>query len=302
MGALRQWPWAGSARCGGTRRKSEEVSRKMPGVSPERLAEVFVEVADTLVDDFDLIEFLQMLSAHTSDLVEARAAGLLLADQDDRLQLMAASDERAQMIELFQVQRTRVPARTASPRAGRSSAPISGTPRPLAAVRAPCGRRRLPVGARLPAAAAAEGDRGAQPLRHHRRGDAGGSDGRIVQALADVATIGLLQQRAIHERELLSQQLQTALTSRITIEQAKGALAQIHGLTPDEAFTVLRAYCRSHNRRLGDVAAAVVHDPTSVADLTAPGMDLRRATRPLTAQPPAAGAMFWLCRNRLPGS
>jgi GAF domain-containing protein len=73
-------------------------------VSPERLAEVFVEVADTLVDQFDLIEFLQMVATQTSDLVDAKAAGLLLADADGQLRLMAASDEQAQMLELFQVQ------------------------------------------------------------------------------------------------------------------------------------------------------------------------------------------------------
>ena len=91
-----------------------------------------------------------------------------------------------------------------------------------------------------------------------------------MQALADVATIGLLQQRAIRESEVLSQQLQAALTSRVTIEQAKGALARIHHLTPDEAFDLLRAYCRAHHRRLADVASAVVHDPSSVPDLTVP--------------------------------
>ena len=73
-------------------------------IATDRLAEVFVEVADTLVDEFDLIEFLQRLATHTSDLFDARAAGLLLADHRGRLQLMAASDERSEMLELFQVQ------------------------------------------------------------------------------------------------------------------------------------------------------------------------------------------------------
>ena len=76
----------------------------MSTVPAERVAEVFVEVADTLVDEFDLIEFLQMVTAHTSELVGAAAAGLLLDDQQGRLQLMAASDERAKMLELFQIQ------------------------------------------------------------------------------------------------------------------------------------------------------------------------------------------------------
>ena len=72
--------------------------------SAARLSEVFVEIADTLVGEFDLIEFLQMVTAHTSDLVDARAAGLMLADDQGRLQLMAASDEHTEMLELFQIQ------------------------------------------------------------------------------------------------------------------------------------------------------------------------------------------------------
>jgi len=73
----------------------------MTMVPADRLAEVLVEVADTLVDEFDLIEFLHMVTAHTSELVQAESAGLLLADHHGRLQLMAASDERAEMLELY---------------------------------------------------------------------------------------------------------------------------------------------------------------------------------------------------------
>ncbi|MDQ3105415.1 MAG: transcriptional regulator, partial [Actinomycetota bacterium] len=73
-------------------------------IPAERLADVFVQVADTLVDEFDLIEFLQMLTGRTAELVDAAAAGLLLADEQNNLQFMAASDEGAKMLELFQVQ------------------------------------------------------------------------------------------------------------------------------------------------------------------------------------------------------
>src|SRR4051812_12845057 len=73
-------------------------------IAPERLADVFVEAADTLVDHFDLIEFLQTLATRTPELIDASAAGLLLADPKGRLQVMAASDERTQLLELFQIQ------------------------------------------------------------------------------------------------------------------------------------------------------------------------------------------------------
>ncbi len=91
---------------------------------------------------------------------------------------------------------------------------------------------------------------------------------RIVQALADIATIGLLQERAIRRGELVTEQLQGALNSRVSIEQAKGALAQIHGISPDEAFELMRSYSRSQRRHLSDVAALVTGDPSGVPGLT----------------------------------
>ena len=91
----------------------------------------------------------------------------------------------------------------------------------------------------------------------------------IVQALADVATIGLLQERAVHRGEVLTEQLQSALNSRIIIEQAKGAIAQIYTVTIDQAFQLLRGYSRRHHLRIGNVARALVTDPASIPDLTA---------------------------------
>ena len=76
--------------------------------------------------------------------------------------------------------------------------------------------------------------------------------------MADVATIGLLQERAIAARELLATQLQTALDSRIQLEQAKGMLAERRGLPMDEAFQLIRGYARSHNRRLSEIAARII--------------------------------------------
>jgi GAF domain-containing protein len=80
----------------------------------------------------------------------------------------------------------------------------------------------------------------------------------IAQALADVATIGLLQHRAIARRETLAEQLQGALNSRLAIEQAKGRLAERGGLEIDAAFTALRDYCRRGNLLLTETARAIV--------------------------------------------
>ena len=96
-------------------------------------------------------------------------------------------------------------------------------------------------------------------------GDIGATDVQIVQALADVAAISLLQHRTIGRSEALTEQLQGALNSRIVIEQAKGAVAQAYDITVDAAFTRLRAYARSNNRRLSDVAHLAVTDLGSLA-------------------------------------
>ena len=217
----------------------------MATVSKERLAEVFVEVADTLVGDFDLVEFLQMVTSYTSDLADARAAGLLLAGPQGRLQLMAASDERAQMVELFQVQAHEGPCQDCY----RTGKPVVNADLGAAADRWP----------RFAPRAAAAGYRsvhafplklrdqviGALNLFGTEVGDIDPADVRVVQSLADVATIGILQERAIRNSEMLTEQLQGALNSRVVIEQAKGMLAQIHGVTPDQGFERLRSYCRS---------------------------------------------------------
>jgi len=80
----------------------------------------------------------------------------------------------------------------------------------------------------------------------------------IARAMAQVATIALIQERAIRERSLLAGQLQAALRSRIVIEQAKGMLAEHLSTTIDEAFQLLNKYARDHNRRLTEVARDVV--------------------------------------------
>ena len=87
---------------------------------------------------------------------------------------------------------------------------------------------------------------------------------QVVQALTDVAAIGLLQERTIRRGEVLTEQLQGALNSRIVIEQAKGAIAQAHGLSVDEAFTVLRALARRTNRKLTDAAQDMLAVPTKL--------------------------------------
>jgi GAF domain-containing protein len=240
----------------------------MTTVSAERLAKVFVEVADTLVDEFDLIEFLHMLADRVAGLIGASSVGLLLADQRGRLQFMAASKESVRLLELFQIQNDEGPCLDAF----RTGQPLVNADLRTAAGRWPHFAPR----------ATADGFRSvhAFPLRLRTEvigalnvfGDDAGielddADVQIVQALADIAAIGLLQERAIRRGEVLTEQLQSALNTRVVIEQAKGAVAQARGVSVDEAFTTIRNYARSNNRRLSDVAQAVVTDPGTMAAL-----------------------------------
>ncbi|MGH3678958.1 MAG: GAF and ANTAR domain-containing protein [Natronosporangium sp.] len=241
----------------------------MSTVSADRLAKIFVEVADTLVDEFDLIEFLHLLVDRTAGLVQASAVGLLLADQRGNLEFIAGSDENVKLLELFQLQNQEGPCLDAF----RTARPVINADLRAAGARWP----------RFAPRATAAGFRSvhAFPLRLRSEvigalnlfgADVGAldeADVQIVQAVADVATIGLLQERTIRRSEVLTEQLQGALNSRIVIEQAKGVLAQTLGVSVDEAFTRMRGYARAANRRLSDVAHTVVTDPTSIPELAA---------------------------------
>jgi GAF domain-containing protein len=222
-----------------------------------QLADVFVEMADTLVDDFDVIDFLHVLTERCVQLLGVSAAGLLLTDGQDTLQVVAASSERTRLLELFQLQTDQGPCVDCF----RTGQPVSVAD--------------LPSAGRWPRFTAAAADVGfaavhALPMRLRTEiigalnffdTDPGALDAgklRVGQALADVATIGLLQHRAISQRDALTEQLQTALNSRVLIEQAKGIVAERLHLDMAEAFVLLRGTARSHNRRLSDLAQAIV--------------------------------------------
>jgi GAF domain-containing protein len=241
----------------------------MTTVSEQRLAEIFVEVADTLVAEFDLIEFLQMLADRAASLVVDTTVGLLLADQRGGLQFMAASDESTKLLELFQLQWQDGPCLDAF----HNAAPVVNADLRTAGDRWP----------RFAPYANAAGFRSVHAFPLRLRQDVIGAMGifgtqdaafddadvQIIQAMADVAAIGLLQERAIRRGELLTEQLQGALNSRIIIEQAKGAVAQAFRISVDEAFELLRAHARRNHLRLGEVARLAVTDLRALGDLTA---------------------------------
>jgi GAF domain-containing protein len=233
----------------------------------ERLAKTLVHLADSLVDDFDVLDLTVLLSERCVELLDASAAGLLLVNARGALNLMAATSEATEVVELFQIQNDEGPCRDCI----HTGAPVNVADLAGEAERWP---RFAPV-------ALEAGFRAAHAVPMRLRADVLGalnlfraepvmlerSDLTIAQAFADIATIALLQNRAIHESQLVADQLEEALNSRILIEQTKGILAQSAGIGMDEAFTRLRRFARSGQRHLTDVAQEIVDGTLRPADV-----------------------------------
>ena len=233
----------------------------------ELLARTFVDVADTLVADFDVVDFLTMLTMRTVELFELSEAGLLLADPVGGVNVAASSSHRMELLELFEIQQDEGPCldcyRTGQPvRCPDLNAAVGRWPRfaPEAVAHGYGSVYALPMRLRTQVI-------GSLNLLREVPGELDASDLVVAQALADVATIGILQQRAASEQRLLAEQLQYALDSRVTIEQAKGVIAEYARLDMDAAFSALRLYARNKNERLVDVAHAVAARSLAAADI-----------------------------------
>jgi GAF domain-containing protein len=225
------------------------------GMSREhRITQVFIELADTLVDEFDVVDFLRTLAEVSVELLDVDAAGLMLADEDGVLRVMASSDDQVELLELFELQQDEGPC----PECFRTGAPV---------VNVDLGRWP-----EFAAAAAAGGYASAHAVPLRLRGHVigalnlfrttteplGADDIALGQALSDIATIGLLHERQLRGQQVLAEQLQHALNSRILIEQAKGMLAERAGLSPADAFTAMRSYARGTGQGLSVVAQGVL--------------------------------------------
>jgi transcriptional regulator with GAF, ATPase, and Fis domain len=238
------------------------------------LAQAFVSLADTLVDDYDVIELLTRLIDHSVELLAADAGGIMLADPHGLLRVVATSNEDARLIELLQLQNDEGPCLDCF----RSAAPVHVDDLSQAADRWPMfvaaamGRPVFQAVHAVPLRL--RGDAiGTLNLWQHRPRSLPEPELALGQALADVATIAILQERAIRRGEVINEQLQSALTSRVIIEQAKGLLAQHGQLRMDQAFDLMRGYARSHSTRLAEVARGLVErtlDPDSVTAVNPP--------------------------------
>jgi transcriptional regulator with GAF, ATPase, and Fis domain len=227
-------------------------------MSEQQLAAAFVELADTLVDDFDVVDFLHRVTVRCAEVLGVSAAGVLLTDQRGALRVVAASTEKTRLLELLQSQTDQGPC----PECFHTGRPVAVADLSAAACRWPrfvaeAGQSGFASVHALPMRLRSNVI-GALNLFGARPGALAEDTLRLGQAMADVATIGLLQARAIHDRQIVAEQLQTALNSRILIEQAKGVIAERRRLDMDASFTLLRATARTNNRRLSELARAVV--------------------------------------------
>ncbi len=234
-----------------------------------RLNAAFVTVADTLTADYDVVDLLHTLVTECTEILAAQAGGLMLADSSGRLQVVASTSERADLVEVMQL------AAGAGPCVDCFT---SGT-----VVSVPDIQASTEDWPAFRLAAAQQGFKSVHATPMRLRSDVIGTmnlfstavgslkrrDAALAQALADVATIGILQERVSAQSQVVTEQLQRALDSRILIEQAKGVLSQSAGFSMDEAFVVLRAHARNHNLTLRAVAEGVANRTLDVVPTVA---------------------------------
>ncbi|QGN33505.1 GAF and ANTAR domain-containing protein [Microlunatus sp. Gsoil 973] len=236
-----------------------------------RLGQLFVRLADNLAEDFDIVDLLHDLVISCVDLFDVSAAGLMLVDGGDQLRVLAASSETTRLLELFELENQQGPCLECF----RSGVPVVST-------------STADQQSRWPVIAPQLKSRGSSrvyafPLRLREQiigvldlfgspGSAlGAAEPPIVQSLADVATISLLQHQASEACARLATQLQTALTSRIPVEQAKGVIAQFASVDMDRAFTALRGYARRNQQSLTAVATDIAAGRLGPGTVTSSG-------------------------------
>lgn len=222
------------------------------------LARTLVELADTLVANFDVVDLLTLLADRCVEMLDVGAAGLMLVAPEGDLRVVASSSETMRLLELFELQAQEGPCLDCF----RTGEPV-GSP-DLAVSQA--------VWPRFSPEAIAGGFRSVQAIPLRLRGTVIGAlnlfgpelgamptaDIHAAQALADVATIAVLQHRAAFDAQTVNDQLSAALNTRVVIEQAKGMVSEGRRVTMEEAFAMLRSHSRNSNVRLVDVARAII--------------------------------------------
>jgi len=236
----------------------------MPDTREGLLVRTFVNLADSLVSDFDVLELLQTLVDQATLLFDASAAGIIIGPDDRHLEVVASTSELSRLVGLMQLEAGEGPC---------VEAVTTGEVVSVASV--------AEIGERWPAFAALAEGAGylsvhAIPLRlrgevigslnlfREREGALNEADATAAQALADVATISVLQERTIRDSTVVRDQLRHALDSRVLIEQAKGVIAHTHGVDMDEAFRLIRREARNTSTAMPAVAAGIVEGRVTI--------------------------------------
>jgi GAF domain-containing protein len=222
------------------------------------IVKTLVDIADNLVDDFDVVDLLTELTDRCVNVLGISAAGVMLAWPPDELRLVASSSETMQVVELFELQANEGPCLDAfrtGERVGHETLREGSEPWPeFSRVALAAGFRSvsaLPLRLR-------ESTIGALNLFSVEELPMTESDAMVARGFADLATISIIQHGASNEAQRLNEQLSGALASRVVIEQAKGVIAERAGIEIAEAFSRLRSYARSHSLLLADVAQAAI--------------------------------------------
>ena len=230
----------------------------MSAARERSVSAAFVAIANSLAEDYDAVDLFTGLTTHCADLLDVASAALLLADERGVLHVMAASSDATRDLETFQLQRQEGPCLDCHHDGSAILVPDLATE-----------RARWPVF--VPAAIAAGfGAVHAVPMRLRdvvlgtlglfstRPGVLNAEDVDLAQALAHVASVALVADKALSDKAAINEQLQRALQSRVILEQAKGVLAERGGLEMAEAFAVLRRHARDHNQKLSELAHSLV--------------------------------------------
>jgi GAF domain-containing protein len=241
----------------------------------QELLKAFIEFADTIVDEYDVVEFLHRLAVRCVDLVDASEAGIMLADRDGTLHYVASSSERMRHIELFELQHDEGPCLDAFHTGAAVHCGLTEDANERWPRFAPHAREvgiesvsALPMRLRTEVI-------GALNILSTSPEPLSAEDQQVAQALADIATIGILQERALNDALVVTSQLEAALESRIVIEQAKGIVAERNHVDIDTAFELLRGYSRTHNHLLRQTAQEIIDGTLSTELLTEPARQPR---------------------------
>ena len=239
--------------------------------SQEVLARTLVELADTLVDDFDVVDLMTLLADRCVEVFDVQDAGLMLAAHvGGQLRVMASSSPEMRGLELYELQTSEGPCWDCY----HSGEPVFNQDLSAAVERWP----------QFAPAAMAAGVKSVSAIPMRLRGTTIGAlnlfrttadnldpdDLAAARAFADVATIAVLQNQAAIDARLLNTQLNYALNSRIVIEQAKGMLAERANIEVSDAFHRLRGHARSHNLRLGTLAQDFIEGRVDLSTITTP--------------------------------